>query len=55
MYITAKDFALRNGVNERIVRIACNKNRIKGARRHRMSHMWMIPESAECPIKPRKK
>lgn len=53
MYISPKEFALMHSVNERVVRRACNERKIKGARRHRISHCWEIPADSVCPIKSR--
>lgn len=48
-YVSSKKIALRWGVSERLVQRYCLEKRISGATK--FGHYWMIPSSAEKPIK----
>jgi uncharacterized HAD superfamily protein len=50
-YISAKDYADRNNVNYRYVRMLASTGKIKGARKHKISGNWEIPENAVYPAK----
>ena len=48
-YVSSKEIALRWGVSERLVQRYYLEKRISGATK--FGHYWMIPSSAEKPIK----
>lgn len=50
-YISAKEYAEKHSANYRYVRMLASLGKIKGARRHKISGAWEIPENAEYPAR----